>query len=188
MNEYAFFRRAPRVAGRRPRMPARRVKLVELNRWATRYGNCMPSLSPGEELCGGAAWARGAAAAVAERPGDGREGARMVPVRPKFPSRAAVPRRTGIWRCMKLPVILPDTDFSCPSESRIPSRLCPGGLWLDTGRPLRDAPIGCRAFSMLRRALKCTGAPRGPYATACHLSCLPSPRAPTRRGSKLNPY
>ena len=35
-----------------------------------------------------------------------------------------------------------------------------GGLWLDTGRPLRDALIGCRAFSMLRRALKCTGAPR----------------------------
>ena len=47
------------MTGRRPRTPARRVRLVDLNRWPTRYGNCMPSPSQGEELCGGAAWARG---------------------------------------------------------------------------------------------------------------------------------
>jgi hypothetical protein len=35
----------------------------------------MPSLSQGEELCGGAAWAWGAATTVEERP-EGREGGR----------------------------------------------------------------------------------------------------------------
>ena len=67
-------RRAPRVAGRRPRTPACRVELVELNRWPTRYGDCMPSLSQGEELCGKAERARGAAAAVEECPGGRGEG------------------------------------------------------------------------------------------------------------------
>jgi hypothetical protein len=57
------------------RSPFLRVKLVELDRWPTRYGDCMPSLSQGEELCGGAAWARGETAAVEEHPeGRGERG------------------------------------------------------------------------------------------------------------------
>ena len=124
------------MTGRRPRTPARRVRLVELDRWSSRYGDCMSSLSQGEELCGGAAWE-----------GDGAGRTRGAP------SRGAVPRCTcNGGRVMGGPG---QERQVVGREQEDPTRLAP---LLGNGSPVAmahnrhsDLPADCRYQNPLNR-------------------------------------